>query len=102
MSERLWPVAEAARADYEALRAAALLGEPPCDELAAARFARRGLAGVIAWPRSEPVYLGTLVGAERPPWSGAADPREAALGDVYGFLVAHAPEIGHLTRAVGR
>jgi hypothetical protein len=102
VSARFWPVAEAAQADYEALRAAALGDEPAGDELAAARFARRGLAGVIAWPRSEPVYLGALVGAQRPSWSGAEDPREAALGEVYGFLVTHAPEIGRLTRAVGR
>jgi hypothetical protein len=101
VSERLWPVAEAAQADYEALRAAALAGERPPDELAAARFARRGLAGVIAWPRSEPIYLGTLVGAHRPAWSGVEDPREAALGEVYGFLVARASAT-ELPRAVGR
>ena len=102
MSERFWPLAEAAQADYEALRAAALTGEAPRDELAAARFARRGLAGVIAWPRSEPVYLGALVGAQRPPWSGAEDPREAALGEAYGFLVAQSPARAALTQAVGR
>jgi hypothetical protein len=102
VSERFWPVAEAAQADYELLRAAALAGEGPRDELAAARFARRGLAGVIAWPRSQPVYLGALVGAQRPPWSGAEDPRAAALGEVYGFLVAHAPATGALRRAIGR
>lgn len=102
MSERFWPVAEAAQADYEALRAAALAGEQPRDELAAARFARRGLAGVIAWPRSEPGYLGALVGVQRPPWSGAADPREATLGEVYGFLVARTPAAGERTRAVGQ
>jgi hypothetical protein len=102
VSGRFWPLAEAAQSDYELLRAAALAGEAARDELAAARFTRRGLAGVIAWPRSEPVYLGALVGAQRPPWSGAEDPREAALGEVYGFLVAHAPEIAQLPRAVGR
>lgn len=102
MSERFWPVAEAAQADYEALRAAALAGEAPRDELAAARFARRGLAGVIAWPRSEPVYLGALVSAQRQPWSGAEDAREAALGEAYGFLVAHAPTTAALGRRVGR
>jgi hypothetical protein len=102
VSERFWPLAEAAQADYEELRAAALAGEQPRDELAAMRFARRGLAGVIAWPRSEPVYLGALVGAQRPPWSGAEDPREAVLGEAYGFLVAHAPTAGALRRAVGR
>jgi hypothetical protein len=102
VSERFWPLAEAAQADYEALRTAALAGEQPRDELAAVRFARRGLAGVIAWPRSEPVYLGALVGAQRPPWSGAEDPREAALGEAYGFLVAHAPATDALGRVVGR
>jgi len=102
VSERFWPAGEAAQADYEALRAAALAGEPLRDELAAARFARRGLAGVIAWPRSEPVYLGALVGAQRPPWSGAEDPREAALSEAYGFLVARAPAASVLDRAVGR
>jgi hypothetical protein len=48
VSERFWPVAEAAQADYAALRAAVFGGALPRDELAAARFARRGLAGVIA------------------------------------------------------
>jgi hypothetical protein len=102
VSERFWPLAEAAQADYEALRTAALAGEEPRDELAAVRFARRGLAGVIAWPRSESAYLGALVGAERPPWSGAEDPREVALGEAYSFLVAHAPTKAALIRAVGR
>jgi hypothetical protein len=102
VSERFWPVGEASQADYEALRASALAGERPRDQLAAARFARRGLAGVIAWPRSEPVYLGALVGAERPAWSGLEDPREAALGEVYGFLVATAPANDEHARAVGR
>jgi hypothetical protein len=102
VSERFWPVGEAAQADYEALRAAALAAERPRDELAAARFARRGLAGVIAWPRAEPVYLGALVGAQRPPWSGTEDPREAALGEVYGFLVARVSARAQLDRAVAR
>ena len=46
MSRRFWPIGEAAQADYEALRTTALAGEPPRDELAAARFARRGLGDV--------------------------------------------------------
>jgi hypothetical protein len=44
-----WPPNEAAKVDYETLRAHAL---EPCGlpkGLAAARFARRGLAGLIAW-----------------------------------------------------
>jgi|1185.fasta_scaffold678485_1 hypothetical protein len=102
MSERFWPIAEAAQADYEALRAAALAGEPARDELAAARFARRGLSGLIAWPNSEPIYLGVLIGARRPAWSGSEDPRAAALGEAYGFLAARAPATGGLQRAVGR
>jgi hypothetical protein len=99
---RFWPLGEASQADYEALRTAALAGEPARDELAAARFARRGLAGVIAWPSSEPAYLGAIVGAQRPAWSGAEDPREAALGEAYGFLVARASAPAQLDRAVGQ
>jgi hypothetical protein len=53
VSGRFWPIAEPAQADYERLRAAVVAGEA-IDELVAARFARRGLAGLIAWPRSEP------------------------------------------------
>jgi hypothetical protein len=102
MSARFWPIAEAAQADYEALRAATLADEPARDELAAARFTRRGLSGLIAWPSSEPIYLGAVIGARRPAWSGSEDPREAALGEAYGFLVAHAPASGGLERAVGR
>lgn len=102
MSERFWPIGEAAQADYEALRTAALAGEPARDELVAARFARRGLGGLIAWPRSEPVYLGAIVGAQRPAWSGSEDPREAALGEAYGFLVARVCSPAQLDRAVGR
>jgi hypothetical protein len=102
MTERFWPVAEAAQADYEALRAAALAREPARDELAAARLARRGLSGLIAWPSSEPIYLGAVIGASRPAWSGSEDPREAALGEAYGFLVAHAPASAGRQRAVGR
>lgn len=102
MSGRFWPIGEAAQADYEALRAAALAGEPAPDELGAARFARRGLGGLIAWPSSEPVYLGAVIGARRRAWSGNEDPREAALGEAYGFLVARAPVPAQLDRAVGQ
>jgi hypothetical protein len=102
VSGRFWPLGEASQADYEALRTAVLAAVPPRDELAAARFARRGLAGVIAWPRSEPLYLGAIVGAKRPAWSGAEDPREAVLGEAYGFLVARASAPAQLDRAVGR
>jgi hypothetical protein len=101
VSREFWPVAEAAQADYEALREAALRGERPEAELAARRFARRGLAGLIAWPASEPDYLASLVGAQRPPWSGRDDPREQVLREVYEFLQRppRAPE--RKVRAVG-
>lgn len=81
-----WPSAEAAQADYEALRAAVLADETP-ESLAAARFARRGLAGLIAWPVSEPVFVARVVGAARPPWTPRADPRLDALAAGYDLLV---------------
>jgi site-specific DNA recombinase len=71
-----WPVGEAAQADYEALRGAVLRGERPQAELVARRFARRGLAGLIAWPASEPDYVASLVSAQRPRWCGRDDPHE--------------------------
>jgi hypothetical protein len=81
VSARFWPVGEPAQAAYEALREAALTGAPVGDELAAARLARRGLAGLIAWPHAELIYLGQVVGADRPAWCGDQDPRDAALAE---------------------
>lgn len=101
MSQRFWPVAEAAQADYERLRAAVLAGEAIDELLAARRFGRRGLAGLIGWPQSEADYLGCVVGAGRPAWSGAQDPREAQLADAYGFLLGRAAA-RQQRRAVGR
>ncbi len=83
-----WPVAEAAQADYERLRLAVLADGRLPDDLASARFARRGLAGLIAWPAAEPAYLAVVIGAQRPPWSPYADPRVEALGAAYQLLVA--------------
>lgn len=100
MTARFWPVAEPAQATYEALRAAALTGEPSRDELAASRLARRGLAGLIAWPHAEPVYLGQVVGAGRPAWCGEQDPRDVALAEAYGFLVARTAASGERARTV--
>lgn len=90
MSERFWPAGDAAQAEYELLRAATLAGERP-ETLAAARFARRGLTGLIASSWSQPIYLGVLVGAERPAWCGASDPRETALSATYELLLASDP-----------
>ena len=88
MSARsFWPPTEPAQIDYEALRAHVLELDRLPDDLAAARFARRGLAGLIRWPVSEPVFLGELVGASRPAWSPHADPRIAALAAGYQFLL---------------
>jgi len=99
VSERFWPAGEAAQAEYELLRAAALAAERPAT-LAAALFARRGLTGLIAGSWSSPAYLGVLIGAERPAWCGASDPRQAALGEVYELLLAS--EACSLPEAVGR
>lgn len=81
-----WPVGEAAQEDYEALRARALAGEG-LQGVAAERFARRGLAGLIAWPCAEPVFSVALAGATRPPWTPHADPRLDALAAAYEFLL---------------
>ena len=99
MSSRFWPVGEPAQADYERLRALALAAEPGDEVLAARRFDRRGLAGLISWPATEPDYLGSLVGATRPAWCGDEDPREQRLRDVYGLMLAGRE--GYSLRAVG-
>jgi hypothetical protein len=90
MSHHFWPASEAAQADYEALRAA-VLSDQPMQSLTAARFARRGLAGLIAWPAAEPVYTALMVGAERAPWTPYTDPRLDALAAGYELLLHTAP-----------
>ncbi len=100
MSERFWPIAEPAQADYEQLRAIVLAGGAIDDLLAARRFARRGLPGLVSWPHAEPAYLGSVIGARRPPWSGSEDPRDADLRDAYAFLLDRAADTRAL-RAVG-
>lgn len=83
-----WPVGEAAQADYEVLRADALTAErTTTPSLPAARFARRGLAGLIAWPASEPVFTGPIVGGLRPRWSPHHDPRMDVLAAGFAFLL---------------
>ena len=62
MSTRsFWPPVEAAQVDYETLRAHVLEPSGLPAGLAAARFARRGLAGLIAWPSAEPVFVAELI-----------------------------------------
>jgi hypothetical protein len=82
-----WPPAEAAQADYETLRAHLLGHGALPDDLAAARFARRGLAGLITWPVSEPVFAGELLGAARLPWNPHTDERISALAAGFQFLL---------------
>lgn len=82
-----WPIGEAAQADYEALRAHALCPGQLPSSLVAARFSRRGLAGLIAWPASEPVFSGPVLGGLRPRWSPHDDPRLDALAAGFAFLL---------------
>ena len=102
MSRCFWPVGEAAQADYEALREAVLSGQP-LHSLAAARFGRRGLAGLIAWPVAEPMYAAVLVGAERARWSPYTDPRLDALAAGYELLLRTSPDstVAQRTRRCG-
>jgi hypothetical protein len=82
-----WPPLEAAQVDYEALRAHVCEHSGLPEGLAAARFARRGLAGLIAWPSAEPVFVADLLAAARPAWTPHQDPRVAALAAGYEFLL---------------
>lgn len=86
---RLWPVAEAAQADYETLRTAALAGTPLLG-VAAARFEATGLFGLICRPVAEPVFVARLCGARRPAWTPYGDPRLDALGAAYELILAAA------------
>ncbi|MGH2858192.1 MAG: hypothetical protein ACRDMJ_11995 [Solirubrobacteraceae bacterium] len=88
MTRAFWPVGEAAQADYEQLRACALAGVPALG-IAAQRFERYGLWGLIASPHAAPAYVvAGVLGAERPAWSPYQDPRELALGDGFQIIVA--------------
>lgn len=94
MSARsFWPPNEAAQVDYETLRAHALELSGLPQGLAAARFARRGLAGLIAWPTAEPAFVADLVAAARPAWTPHEDPRAAALAAGYEFLLDTAARV---------
>jgi len=57
------------------------------------RFERRGLAGLIAWPATVPVFTARLVGASRPAWTPYADPRLEALASSYELLLAFPGEL---------
>lgn len=94
MSARsFWPPAEAAQVDYATLRVHVLEQSRLPESLAAARFARRGLAGLIAWPSAEPVFVAELIAAARPAWTPHDDPRVAALAAGYQFLLDAAARV---------
>ena len=84
----LWPVREAAQADYESLRQSVVSGAPARSDSVARRFDRSGLAGLIAAPHAEAEYVALVVGALRPAWCAHDDPRLEVLREVYGFLLA--------------
>jgi hypothetical protein len=89
-----WPPIEPAQIDYETLRAHLLAHQRLPEDLAAARFTRRGLAGLIKWPVSDPVFILELAGTSRPAWSPHADPRVQALAAGYQFLLDAAAALG--------
>jgi hypothetical protein len=98
-----WPSAEASQVDYETLRAYLLEHGRLPEGLGAARFARRGIAGLIAWPAAEPVFVAELLGAARPAWTPQSDPREAVLASGYQFLLdtaAFRPAASSMQRGV--
>lgn len=88
---RFWPPADPRQQAYERLRSAVLTSGRLPDELAAARFARRGLAGLILWPDAEPLFTGHLIGATRAPWTPYSDPRAAVLAAAYRLLLDTGP-----------
>jgi hypothetical protein len=96
-----WPAAEAAQADYETLRQAALAGGEALS-IAAGRFARRGLAGLIAWPNAEPIFAARVVGAARPAWSAHNDPRLDALAAGFAMLLTPPVDLAVTTKETCR
>ena len=80
----------AVEADYERLREAVVRTGRCPEDLLSARFGRRGLASLIAWPVVDPVFWADLVGAPRPARTPYADPRCAALAGTYRLLVERA------------
>jgi len=82
------PFGEAAQSDYESLRRAVLEGRA-LSGAAALRFERRGLAGLILCPVSEPSFEVEIVSASRPAWSPYEDPRPSALARGYALLLGH-------------
>ncbi len=84
---RLWPVREASQSHYERLRQQVLLGANGL-ELETAYFDRLGLAGLIAAPAPEARLIATLLGGQRPRWSGFNDPRVETLAAAFAWLTS--------------
>ena len=84
---RSWPLSEPSQRDYERLRSAVVGNGRLPQDLAAARFARRGLAGLITWPDGEPAFSAAVVGAVRAAWTPYGDPRLGALAATYRLLL---------------
>jgi hypothetical protein len=95
----LWPVTDRIQAEYESLRALALVNAE-LDGPAALRFAQQGLVGLIAWRRVEIPFSLSLVGAQRPAWTPYADPRSDALSAVYEFLLGVDQEQADLAKVL--
>ena len=86
MTRSLWPATEAAQCDYETLRSA-VLADLPLIGPAGSRFARGGLAALIARPVTEPVFVAAMKGAARARWTPHADPRWDALAAGYQLVL---------------
>jgi hypothetical protein len=95
-----WPPAEGAQADYEALRSAVLAGTTPVGP-AALRFSHDGLVGLIRRPSTEPVFVASVRGGDRPAWSPHVDPRLEALAAGYRLVLSTEDEQGSSEEAVG-
>ena len=95
-----WPPAKGAQADYEALRSAVLAGTTTVSP-AGARFSREGLVGLIRRPTAEPVFVASVLGADRPAWSPHVDPRLEALAAGYRLVLEVEAEQGSSEEAVG-
>lgn len=86
MTARLWPAGEVSQVDYEQLRKLVLAGQPLAGR-PAELFARRGLAGLIVSPSSEPRFEAHLLCTRRPAWSPHEDRRLTALVNAYSLLL---------------
>ncbi|WP_371666455.1 hypothetical protein OG985_47810 [Streptomyces sp. NBC_00289] len=85
---------EHAQAEYELLRSHVLEHSRMPSSLAAARFARRGLVGLISWPAGETDFMAELSGARRPAWTPHHDPRMDVLAAVFAVLLEAADRLG--------